>query len=72
MPNSKTILRDVSLFRFYVVLGITVLYCLAQLVTSHLTHSLILQIDAYHMMYNILSLLTCIITVKVSLYSQPA
>ncbi len=38
---------------------------LAQIVMSHVSHSLTLLVAAYHMLYNILSLLGCIATIKV-------
>lgn len=60
-------MREFSLFRFYCILAISVMYFIAQLVVAHISHSLVLQVDAYHMLYNILSLITCIVTIRVCL-----
>ncbi|CAL8110928.1 unnamed protein product [Orchesella dallaii] len=64
--KSKYILRQFPIIRFYGALAISLVFFLIQLVAAHLAHSLILQIDAYHMLYNILSLTTCIVTAKAS------
>ncbi|ODN00619.1 Zinc transporter 10 [Orchesella cincta] len=64
--KSKHILRQFPIIRFYGALVISLVFFLIQLVVAHVAHSLILQIDAYHMLYNILSLTTCIVTAKAS------
>lgn len=64
--KSKYILRQFPIIRFYVALALSLCFFVIQLVVSHLAHSLILQVDCYHMLYNILSLTTCIVTAKAS------
>ena len=51
----------------YVMTFISVTYLILQLTMSHLSHSLTLQVDSYHMLYNILSLSGSIIAIKVSI-----
>jgi len=56
--------RQLELRRTIFLLAVSLSFFLAQLVISHLTHSLTLLAAAYHMLYNILSLAGCIATIK--------
>lgn len=53
--------------RLIVVLLLSILYFLVLLGFSHITHALTLLVVTYHMLCNIISLVGCIITVKVCL-----
>ena len=54
-----------GLDRLIVVTVCSVVLFLIQIVMSHVTHSLTLLAAAYHMLYNIFSLMGCIATIKV-------
>lgn len=51
--------------KVYTLTVVIVTYFLLELVTSHLTHSLTLLIDAYHSLYNIVGMIGFIIAMKV-------
>jgi len=54
-----------ELRRTIFMLSLSLMLCLAQLVISHMTHSLTLLVATYHMLYNIVALVGCIATIKV-------
>ncbi|KAJ8866235.1 hypothetical protein PR048_032078, partial [Dryococelus australis] len=56
-------LRPIQL---YIIMVLTVAFLVAEMVVSHTTHALTLLVDAYHMMCNILSLMGCVVNIKVS------
>jgi len=56
--------RQLELRRTVFLLAVSLGFFLAQLVFSHLTHSLTLLVAGYHMLYNIFSLAGCIATIK--------
>lgn len=62
--------RQLELRRTIFLLAVSLSFFLAQLVISHLTHSLTLLAAAYHMLYNILSLAGCIATIKAIFHSS--
>ena len=66
MRNPLWKLTKPGLDRLICVLVASVALFLVQIVMSHLTHSLTLLVAAYHMLYNIFSLIGCIATIKVS------
>ncbi|ETN62210.1 hypothetical protein AND_006102 [Anopheles darlingi] len=52
--------------QLYIVLALSVAYCIVQLFVSHISHSLVLLVNSYHMMCNIIALTGCILTIKKS------
>jgi len=62
----KDFFRKLQPVQLYVVLTLTVLFFIVELIVSHLTHALTLLMDSYHMLCNILALVGCITTIKVS------
>lgn len=50
--------------QLYIMLVLTGLFFTAELIISHLTHSLTLLVDSYHMLCNMIALTGCIITIK--------
>ena len=54
-----------SFGRLIAVTAASVGLFVAQLVMSHMTHSITLLVSAYHMLYNIMSLMGCVATIKV-------
>lgn len=62
----KDFFRKIQPVQLYVVLTLTVLFFIVELIVSHLTHALTLLMDSYHMLCNILALVGCITTIKVS------
>ncbi|KAK4887629.1 hypothetical protein RN001_003900 [Aquatica leii] len=56
--------RRLQPVQLYVILTLTVIFFIAELAVSHLTHAITLLMDSYHTLCNIFALLTCIITVK--------
>ncbi|XP_050091615.1 uncharacterized protein LOC126575114 [Anopheles aquasalis] len=52
--------------QLYIVLALSVAYCVVQLFVSHISHSLVLLVNSYHMMCNIIALTGCILTIKKS------
>ncbi|XP_046403688.1 zinc transporter 1 isoform X2 [Ischnura elegans] len=60
----KDLFRRMRPVQLYVMLALTVLFFLAELVVSHVTHALTLLVDSYHMLCNLIALLGCIATVK--------
>ncbi|EAT37508.1 AAEL010511-PA, partial [Aedes aegypti] len=52
--------------QLYIVLVLSILYFLVQLFLSHISHALVLLVDSYHMLCNIIALTGCILTIKVS------
>jgi Co/Zn/Cd efflux system component len=57
--------KQPGLDRLICVLVASIALFLVQIVMSHITHSLTLLVAAYHMLYNIFSLIGCIATIKV-------
>lgn len=57
--------KQPGLDRLICVLVASVALFLVQIIMSHITHSLTLLAAAYHMLYNIFSLVGCITTIKV-------
>ena len=57
--------KQPGLDRLICVLVASVALFVVQIVMSHITHSLTLLVAAYHMLYNIFSLIGCIATIKV-------
>ncbi|XP_035794424.1 zinc/cadmium resistance protein-like [Anopheles albimanus] len=52
--------------QLYIVLALSVAYFIVQLFVSHISHSLVLLVNSYHMMCNIIALTGCILTIKKS------
>lgn len=50
--------------QLYIVLVLSILYFLVQLFLSHISHALVLLVDSYHMLCNIIALTGCILTIK--------
>lgn len=57
--------RKLQPMQLYIVLTLTIVFFVAELVMSHITHSLTLLMDSYHVLCNIFALAGCIITIKV-------
>lgn len=64
----KSVFAHLPLLKLWFVLILTLGFTVVLLVASHLTHSLTLRIEAYHALYNVLALVGCLITMKVSLF----
>jgi len=52
--------------QLYLVLFFTTAFFLVEIVASHITHSLTLLLNAYHMLCNIVALVGCIASIKVN------
>ncbi|XP_052861717.1 uncharacterized protein LOC128268623 [Anopheles cruzii] len=52
--------------QLYIVLALSTVYFVVQLFVSHISHSLVLLVNSYHMMCNIIALTGCILTIKKS------
>uniref|UniRef100_A0A1Q3FCP6 Putative zn2+ transporter znt1 n=1 Tax=Culex tarsalis TaxID=7177 RepID=A0A1Q3FCP6_CULTA len=71
MPMKEWIYR-LQPVQLYIVLVLSIVYFLVQLFLSHISHSLVLLVDSYHMLCNIIALSGCILTIKHSKKSPPA
>lgn len=54
--------------KLWLVLVLTLSFAVVLLAAAHLTHSLTLRVEAYHVIYNLLSLIGCLLTMKVSVW----
>lgn len=57
--------RRLQPVQLYLVLFFTSAFFLVEIVASHVTHSLTLLLNAYHMLCNIVALVGCIASIKV-------
>ncbi|KAL1395944.1 hypothetical protein pipiens_010869 [Culex pipiens pipiens] len=71
MPMKEWIYR-LQPVQLYIVLVLSIVYFLVQLFLSHISHALVLLVDSYHMLCNIIALSGCILTIKHSKKSPPA
>ncbi|XP_066591740.1 proton-coupled zinc antiporter SLC30A1 [Prorops nasuta] len=60
--------RRLQPVQLYLVLFFTVAFFVVEIVASHVTHSLTLLLNAYHMMCNIIAIVGCIASIK---YGHP-
>ncbi|XP_053642676.1 cadmium, cobalt and zinc/H(+)-K(+) antiporter isoform X2 [Cherax quadricarinatus] len=58
------VLRFMPRVKLWLVLVLTLIFTVVLLGASHLTHSLTLRVEAYHALYNLLSLIGCLLTMK--------
>lgn len=58
--------RQLQPVQLYLVLFFTTTFFIVEIITSHVTHSLTLLLNAYHMLCNIVALVGCIASIKVS------
>ncbi|XP_018362998.1 PREDICTED: zinc transporter 1 [Trachymyrmex cornetzi] len=58
--------RRLQPVQLYLVLFFTTAFFLVEIVASHITHSLTLLLNAYHMLCNIVALIGCIASIKYS------
>ncbi|XP_018405783.1 PREDICTED: zinc transporter 1 [Cyphomyrmex costatus] len=58
--------RRLQPMQLYLVLFFTTAFFLVEIVASHITHSLTLLLNAYHMLCNIVALVGCIASIKYS------
>ncbi|KMQ95829.1 zinc transporter 1 [Lasius niger] len=58
--------RRLQPVQLYLVLFFTTTFFLIEIIASHLTHSLTLLLNAYHMLCNIVALVGCIASIKVN------
>ncbi|KOC69260.1 Zinc transporter 10 [Habropoda laboriosa] len=58
--------RRLQPVQLYLVLFFTTAFFIVEMVASHVTHSLTLLLNAYHMLCNIIALIGCIATIKYS------
>lgn len=65
MATAK-LFRKLQPFQLHIILGLTIVFFITELIVSHVTHALVLLMDSYHMLCNIMALTGCIITMKVS------
>ncbi|KAK0174254.1 hypothetical protein PV327_011093, partial [Microctonus hyperodae] len=56
--------RRLKPVQLYLVLFFTTAFFIIEIVASHVTHSLTLLLNAYHMLCNIIALVGCIATIK--------
>lgn len=64
--GKKELLRQIPRVKLWLVLVLTLAFSGVLLVGAHLTHSLTLRVEAYHGLYNVLTLCGCLLTMKVS------
>ena len=57
----KDLLRQIPRVKLWLVLTQTLAFSAVLLVAAHLTHSLTLRIEAYHTLYNVLTLCGCLL-----------
>ncbi|XP_045115921.1 zinc transporter 10-like isoform X4 [Portunus trituberculatus] len=62
----KDLLRQIPRVKLWLVLTLTLAFTAVLLVAAHLTHSLALRVEAYHALYNVLTLCGCLLAMKVS------
>lgn len=62
----KELLRQIPRVKLWLVLILTLAFSAVLLVAAHLTHSLTLRVEAYHALYNVLTLCGCLLAMKVS------
>uniref|UniRef100_A0A0P4W7Y9 Cation efflux protein transmembrane domain-containing protein n=1 Tax=Scylla olivacea TaxID=85551 RepID=A0A0P4W7Y9_SCYOL len=62
----KDLLRQIPRVKLWLVLTLTLAFSAVLLVAAHLTHSLTLRVEAYHALYNVLTLCGCLLAMKVS------
>ncbi|XP_053685677.1 zinc transporter 10 [Sabethes cyaneus] len=63
MPMKEWIYR-LQPVQLYIVLVLSIVYFLVQLFLSHISHALVLLVDSYHMLCNIIALTGYILTIK--------
>ncbi|XP_057340702.1 uncharacterized protein LOC130677843 [Microplitis mediator] len=56
--------RQLQPVQLYLVLFFTTTFFIVEIITSHVTHSLTLLLNAYHMLCNIVALVGCIASIK--------
>lgn len=66
----KDFLYRLQPVQLYVILVLSVVFFIVQLTSYQFSDSTTLLVAAYHMLCNIIALSGCIITIKVSLFSQ--
>lgn len=66
----KDFLYRLQPVQLYVILVLSVVFFIVQLTSYQFSDSITLLVAAYHMLCNIIALSGCIITIKVSLFSQ--
>lgn len=64
--KGQHLLGQIPRVKLWLVLGATLAFSVLLLAAAHLTHSLTLRVEAYHALYNLLSLTGCLLTMKVS------
>ncbi|XP_069170549.1 proton-coupled zinc antiporter SLC30A1 isoform X2 [Procambarus clarkii] len=62
--EKSNLLSSIPRVKLWVVLVLTLVFTVVLLGASHLTHSLTLRVEAYHTLYNLLSLIGCLLTMK--------
>lgn len=62
----KECFRNLQPVQIYIVLFFTVIFVVIEIIAEYFTHSLTLLINAYHMVCNIIALIGCITSIKVS------
>ncbi|KAI4497782.1 hypothetical protein M0802_007108 [Mischocyttarus mexicanus] len=56
--------RKLQPVQLYLVVFFTVAFFIVEMVASHVTHSLTLLLNAYHMLCNIIAMLGCLVSIK--------
>ncbi|XP_063596552.1 uncharacterized protein LOC134773291 isoform X2 [Penaeus indicus] len=69
MAEKGELLRRIPSVKLWLVLTFTLAYTVVLLVADYTTHSLTLRVEEYHALYNLLSLIGCLLTMK--LCSRP-
>lgn len=70
VEGKKVLLRQIPRVKLWLVLALTGAFTVVLLAAAHITHSLTLRVEAYHTLYNLLSLIGCLLTMKVRIYRQ--
>ncbi|KAK2720476.1 calcium/manganese antiporter SLC30A10-like [Artemia franciscana] len=66
MDAIKSLVRSVKMKRLSATFLLTIVAFLVSLVTAQITHSLTLLVVAYHMLYNLVAVVGCLATIKLS------
>ncbi|XP_037797552.1 cation diffusion facilitator family protein 1-like isoform X1 [Penaeus monodon] len=69
MAEKGELLRRIPSVKLWLVLTFTLAYTVVLLVADYTTHSLTLRVEVYHALYNLFSLIGCLLTMK--LCSRP-
>ncbi|XP_042868351.1 cation diffusion facilitator family protein 1-like [Penaeus japonicus] len=64
MAEKGDLQRRIPSVKLWLVLTLTLAYTVVLLIADHTTHSLTLRVEVYHALYNLFSLIGCLLTMK--------